>query len=233
MLGIGLAPQMPRRMSLVEVIHSLEPDCFWPLWERSGVVAADLIGGNDAVAACGWNGQGACFPFATLDGSQNVSLPVAALNSLFNPDEGYVIAWGFADAALWVAAGYRALWHIGWNVENRHMFYHQQGGGNALRFYLRHAAIPFYQKDWNSGGTTAVFGSVVTWSVANNKVYSFVNGVQVGTDEAYGDTYVGGVNDYHFVGSTQLGDYWLGGAGMIAVGSHFLDKEDCKRVTVY
>lgn len=235
MLGIGLAPQKPRRMSLVEVIHSLEPDFFWPLWERSGVVAADIIGGNDGSADCGWGGKGKCFPFATLDraSTQKIGLPQAALDAAFNPQEGYMLAWGWLKAAAWVAALFHALFHVGEDTPNRGLFYHSSGIDDIFTLYFNKSNTA-YQRQWDSGGSEDVFGAVMSWSETQNVIRVAVNGAQIGSDAAYGPAYVGGVNTYHDIGATSgTSDTWDGGAGMIALGSRLLSVEECKRVTTY
>jgi hypothetical protein len=171
---------------------------YWPLWEPSGSVAADMSGNgrNGVYTYAGVHlgypgiGDGRTCPY--FDGEWGyVNCYSAALAAAFNGVEGTILIWPKAyNAGIWSDGKYHYTCEFEVNEDNVTRIL--KNLTNELKWL------------YTAGGVMKVVSLTVTpttwmhlgmtWSKSNDRMRAFYNGLQTGTDQTGLGTWVGAPN---------------------------------------
>jgi hypothetical protein len=173
--------------SYIDKILGYSPVAYWPLYEISGVVAADLSGngfnGVYSSNVSGWPpetgiGDGNTAPF--FDGaSKYVLLTSAGLTAAFPKDEGTIFIWAKVfNSGVWTDAAVRRAINFRYNTQNQ-QYIQRTVANNTLNYYriANNIADQITQSPVSSLNWMCL---VYTYSVANDKFIAYYNGVQTG-----------------------------------------------------
>lgn len=155
---------------------------YWPLWEPSGALAADLSGnGYDGAvtgAAFGATGIGDGHTALTCDGSGDyVDIYSAGLGAAFDGDAGTVLLWIKTNA--WDDGSPRYALYIYADADN-FLFVYKLGAGGDLITYRMAGGTALYETV-DTGGVATWLCLALTWSHSADEQKTYLNGVQMGT----------------------------------------------------
>lgn len=183
-IGIGLSPLVRNGLLLnyekyIKSLFGSALTAYWPLQEKSGTTAVDVIGGLNATytgVTVGEPGISSAEKSAKLNiNTSNIKVINAGLNAAFSKSEGSISIWFKVNEAFWVSAAASDLFNLYINETN----YIKVGKitANSLSVYyasnqaVRYQTI-YYQNNTNWMNITA------TWSVSNNSFALYINGIK-------------------------------------------------------
>lgn len=192
----------------------------WPQNEPSGSVSNDIGGrghnGAYTGVTLGQPGIGDGNTAAGYDGATSFNnIYSVGLNSDFNPAEGSAMIWAkVASAGVWTDGIQRRLFQL-------------QADGNNLVRIVKSASANIISVIYSAGGSnkfvdtssfslTTWINFLVTWSVTNNRMKWYINGIQNGSNQTSIGTWVGALAPTLTMigaGSTAPGNVWPGFAG--------------------
>jgi hypothetical protein len=161
-----------------------------PMQETSGTTADDVSTTN---ANCtyvgspllGQSGIGDGSASVKLDGTtaQRITVPVATLDTPFDPTVGTLLIWGrVASAGIWTDGTLDCLCEFGTGVSGR-LLLNKATTNNTIQIQWIDSVGT---KQFSNGSFTSTnwFSLCVKWSAANG-VDGFLNGVVLGTNQTY------------------------------------------------
>jgi hypothetical protein len=130
----------------------------------------------------------------TFDGTNdNVNIYSSDLNSVFNPNEGTLIAWAkVAGAGVWTDGVGREIARI--LVDNNNfIILRRSTTSNTLEAFYSAGGSSKTVSSSALGATTNWFQVILTWSKSNDQVKVYLNGSQVGSTQTGLGTWVGNI----------------------------------------
>jgi hypothetical protein len=169
---------------------------YWPLWEGSGSVAADISGNGRNGAYIGVDlgypgiGDGRTCPY--FDGATDyVNIYSASLAAAFNGAEGTIIIWPKVyNAAMWTDGVTHDI--CVFRVDGNNLVRIWKDSTNSL--FWRYLASGVNSQISLSTTTTTFMCLDLTWNKALDRMRAFYNGLQTGTDQVGLGVWVGALN---------------------------------------
>lgn len=206
-------PLMVGTKSYIEKIQALSPIAYWPLNETSGtaVINYGTLGTAANGSYTGVTLASTTAPGGTLapywDGTNDsATLTSTALNTAFNRSEFTMMAWAKMDF-LWSEAIYREVMAARVNNTNRAYFIKLNANGQFAFLYNGNSATT-KQQTWTGQTSTGWMHFAMTVSVANNRVYTYINGVQFDSPNSGITAFVG--NPTTTLGVDGVSSRWKG-----------------------
>lgn len=171
---------------------------YWPMWESSGSVSADISGRghNGAYTGVDLNQPGigdrrTCPLFDGVNDYNNIYS--AGLNTDMNKDEGTIASWcKVAGAGVWTDATARHF--ATFEIDGANVIRLRRGAtNNAIECGRVVGGVNKNVTDTGLAGTLAWFHVAMTWSVSANELKAYINGSQVGSTQTTIPTLVGGL----------------------------------------
>jgi hypothetical protein len=136
-----------------------------------------LVGTNTNGVTVGSVANGHLTNAYTFDGSNDVvNIYSSDLNSVFNPDEGTLVAWAKVNGAgVWSDGSYREIIQLRTDASNYIGIFKNDVG--TLAFYTAFGGITKARS--TNTTTTDWFQVVITWSKSNDQVKAYLNGSQI------------------------------------------------------
>jgi hypothetical protein len=190
----------------------------WPLDELAGTTAYDYsIYGHNGTAAnvtvdnASFNNRNSASGF---NGTNSViALPVAALDTPFDPTELTLIIWAKITSTVWGDGGTDAWVELGADANNRTWMF-KIGVADSIQFGYN-AGGTSKTSNVDVGGTLDWFCVGLTISVTNDRMRCFSSGIQQGADITSLGTWAGALNNAW----SAIGDYTGAGGGAPANGN--------------
>lgn len=217
-----------RRVTYIQQLLTTDADnlvALWSLGETSGTSARDVKGGFDGTYNGAITLDAIRFPDGTsaplFDASADVvSLPVATLDTPFDPTLGTLAIWCKVRAAsVWTDGVARTAFHLGASGANRLGLGKSAGANSVNGFYSAGGTV---ENPSNSGySPTRWFHQAMTWNKAADRMRFFVDGVQVGADQTTLGVWAGALSNswsaianFTGAGGTSFWDGYLKYAGL-------------------
>lgn len=129
----------------------------------------------------------------TFDGTNdNVNIYSSDLNSVFNPDEGTLVAWAkVSSGAIW-SNTVRRIATLTVDANNKISIY-KTATANQLRVDYIAGGTTKSVTDVSLAGTTNWFQLGISWSKSGDMVKAYINGAQVGSTQTGLGTWVGNI----------------------------------------
>lgn len=121
----------------------------------------------------------------SFDGSDDsVNVYSSDLNSVFNPDEGAIVAWAkVADSGVWTDGTQRGIIFLGSDQTDNFIDIFRPTSNNDIIVNYRAGGTNEQVSSSILGGNTNWFQVVVTWSKSSDQVKVYFNGSQVGSTQ--------------------------------------------------
>lgn len=187
-----LEPKSVAGIAYIDKVLAIQPAsliAYWPLREASGTNAENVEGtvardGTYNSAVEGWPvapGIGDENTAPDFDGSNDtINIGTASFRAAFDGDEGTVAAWGQFDAGTWTDGNTRHIWRVLNEVTFADFLWIRRTGVNNQIEFLRGDGLNKVVLHVTSGPTD-YFHVAMTWSLANDELIGYFNGVPVGT----------------------------------------------------
>lgn len=167
-------------------VLATNPIAYWPLNEGSGSVIQDKSGNgyDGAYTGVTWDGtqfvKGGPVPF--WDGANDYGdVYSAGFASAFDLDEGCILIWvKMADASVWTDVTTRTLYLFQRDAGNR-VFFNKLNSANEIR--LRRTGNGTSQTLDHTINNPDWFSVILSWSVMNDALKLYINGVQAETTQ--------------------------------------------------
>lgn len=171
------------RQSYVEKVKALAPIAYWPLNETSGTTALDASGNgrngvhsNVTVGQSGFgDGGGLSAYYDGVAAYTNIYSP--SFYAGFNGDVGTIHLWIKVAAADWPSSTAREAIRI---LPSSFYYVLIRKTSNTLRLFRQSGATQRF-RTITVVPTDAWMAIALTWNVATNELFSYVNGVAAGT----------------------------------------------------
>jgi hypothetical protein len=236
-----IVPTLLAKKSYLSKILATSPLAYWPLNETSGEAAKNYGSGLnidgtyigvDLAQAAG--PDGVRVPF--FDGTNDyVALPNVQLNTIW--------PWGEGSMSIWIKMRQASDWD---NVTFRFaMAVRQQGAAvYAYQFSKRNVANSWRWQVNTNNSDLIIYDDaaawitwqhmLITWSVTNNRMRGYQNGVQVGADQAPVNAGTPTISaDYARIGALQGVSYpWIGWLAHAAVWNKELTPAEVAALAV-
>lgn len=127
----------------------------------------------------------------TFDGSNDyVDIYSSDLNSVFNPDEGTLVAWAkVSDSSVWSDGA--ADWIVNMRVDSNNIVQFFENNGNLYTYYYAGGT----QKSISHATTTTEwFQVVLTWNASSDEAKFYFNGSQQGSTQTGLGTWIGNLS---------------------------------------
>lgn len=169
-------------------VSALNPLAYWPLWDTSGTVATDIIGGYNArYVGCtlGQTGIGDGRTATLFNGSSDYAqisgTNLTALAATIGVAEFTIMCWlKAANAGVWTDGQQRRQIYFGFGSEvNDHFYLRKQTTNNTTRCGRAGTNTPHIAID-HTISSTAWFHACMTASIAADEVKFFIDGSQTG-----------------------------------------------------
>lgn len=173
------------------------PITFWPFDELAGSVAYDHAGNSLHGAYTGVTlgqpgvGDGKTAPYT--DGANDmVNITSAGLISRFDGTEGSLAIWIRTTAAAWSDSTVRLAFTLYSDAAN-YIYLRKSATFNQLDFFYEAGDVVYSHTTTSLAGTTDWFHALLTWSLTDDALISYLDGAQLTTSSSLG-TWVGDLN---------------------------------------
>jgi hypothetical protein len=165
-------------------VDAVRPIGYWPFWEPSGIVAADISGnarnGSHTGVTLGQTGISDGRTSPLFDGANDyTNVYTAGLAGAFNGAEGSIDLWGKGAPGVWMDATNRHLCCIRVNANNAVQIY-RGTTNNELNWYYAAGGTVKTAATTVLAGTLNWFHLALTWSKSADSAIFYVNGAQIG-----------------------------------------------------
>jgi hypothetical protein len=196
-LGIGLHLTRANSSSFLRQLLGLSPLAYWPLDEASGSTCNDRSGNgrngtysNVTLAQSGQNGRTS----ASFNGTNSKDdVYSAGLSAAFPTTEGTLLLWAkVSGAGVWTDATTRGAFRATSTDGASYITMRRPTDNNLLQ--LDYYAGAVNKRVSISTSTTAWFHLALSWSVLNDQVIAYYNGIQYGATLTALGTWTNAIN---------------------------------------
>lgn len=162
----------------------------------------------------------------TFDGSNDyVDIYSSDLNSVFNPDEGTLVAWAkVSDSSVWSDGA--ADWIVNMRVDSNNIVQFFENNGNLYTYYYAGGT----QKSISHATTTTEwFQVVLTWNASSDEAKFYFNGSQQGSTQTGLGTWIGNLSSTQSVIgalNNSGNSSWSGDINDVRLYNHALSPDE-------